>query len=131
MKRLIWKLRGELFLLKWWFKIKFFSNKELTLLISYLKEYEAWKNKKIICSAIKLPSWTVVTGLRHNHCFETIFLLKEKLKPWTEIQWFIDNKNKFLEREEALKVILNNRQVIAGDREFLKTQKILFSEDLY
>lgn len=87
--------------------------------------------KKIICSAIKLKDWTIITWLRHWDCYKTVFLFKQKLIPWTEEQWFINSKGWFQTREEALLIILWNKQEIRWDREFLKTQTILFSEDLY
>jgi len=87
--------------------------------------------EKIVCAAIQLKNWEIITWLRHSHCYKTIFYFKKDWKYETEIQWFINQKWEFKTREEALKIILENNQEIRWDREFLKTQKILFSEDLY
>lgn len=82
-------------------------------------------------AAIKLEDGVVVVWKRHSDCYKALVESEKPFKPGTEIQGFVKSKSIFVTREEALKIILENDQKIRGDREFLKTQKILFSEDLY
>lgn len=87
--------------------------------------------RKIICSAILLPTWEIITWLRHHNCLNTITLLKDWQKTSMEAQWFIDNKGKFVTRKEAREIILNNNQIIRSTREDIKKDTYLYSEDLY
>lgn len=77
----------------------------------------------------------VITGRRHHNCifiFSKIFRYpydEKALKIMqTEIQGFLTNTNRFVDRKEAYKIAKEANQIITGDKEHPAG---LFSEDLY
>lgn len=69
----------------------------------------------------------VVCGRRHHNCFTTIAMLagiRKERKYLNEVQGFLTNTDRFVDREEAAQIALNAHQI-----EFEK--KSLYSEDLY
>ncbi len=93
----------------------------------------------IICAAIKVKGYdfkakevdTIVCGLRHGDCLETIKIMN--LVCEEKIQGFINHKGEFLNREEALKHALECGQLSATHRYYQRDHEIceLYSEDLY
>lgn len=112
----------------------------------------SWKNQdieKLICSAIwyndgkKHTQCNVSTtgdyhdatgivfcGLRHADCFGVLWLTLPDFKPTehNHIQGFLTNRNRFVDRKEALEIALNANQVT---KEELGEYKELFSEHVW
>jgi hypothetical protein len=102
------------------------------------------KHEYIICAAIwfddgidrELPeiqgrTGFVIAGRRHHNCFNTAHILTDgglrKDLPQQEVQGFLTNKNRFIDRHEAVKVAFEVKQT-----EFMSEHpQGLFSEDLY
>jgi hypothetical protein len=98
--------------------------------------------EKIICSAIwykELPTpvygptnvdkGIVFCGHRHPHCLHQMVAMtgKKQHEVGEEIQGFLTNLNRFVDRIEGAKIALANKQI--DKLEYSKTK--LFSEDLY
>lgn len=103
----------------------------------------------IVCSAIWYPNFPlvstkahlrnpinisdglVIVGLRHCHCIHmmnsitgmTAFEINNGIR---ETQGFITSQNRFVNREEALKIAFDCKQITKS-----LSDKILYSEDLY
>ena len=106
-----------------------------------MKEY-------IICSAIhyldnnihkeqpkNISTGYVICGRRHSNCYITVCILTvgssdseaiQKMKSIDNIQGFLTNKNRFLNREESYKLAVE-----AGQIEDKSSSKLLISEDLW
>lgn len=101
------------------------------------------KDEYIICAAIwfddeidrQLPeiesnTGYVIAGRRHHNCFFTASVLSEGGRiclPLKEVQGFLTNKNRFVDRKEAAEIAYK-----AGQIDQPTTHPIgLFSEDLY
>lgn len=69
----------------------------------------------------------VVCGRRHHNCFTTVAMLmgirKERLTK-EEVQGFLTNKDRFVNREEAAQIALASGQI-------KEPKKRLFSEDVW
>ena len=92
-------------------------------------------NEFIICAAIKhKDTGKIYLGHRHNHCLEASNgelswkLNREEISKIKRIQGFITNKNRFVDRIEALTIALANNQVL--DKKQIRGNE-LYSEDLY
>jgi hypothetical protein len=94
--------------------------------------------EKIICAAIhfndgrqypqqpsNIEKGLVIAGLRHCNCFGTMSATKFS-KATPNIQGFITNKNRFVNRKEAFAIAEKAGQLIAQHQ-----KDHLFSEDLY
>jgi hypothetical protein len=69
----------------------------------------------------------VIFGLRHN-IFDLLIMLYPNYKPdLCTHQGFLTSHNRFVERDEALKIAIRSAQV----DESLRSNKWLYSEDLY
>jgi hypothetical protein len=93
--------------------------------------YDDWSEIVHNCKNIK--SWVVISWYRHSHCYWVLWRY-ENLKDVDHKkvdQWFLTSQNRYVWREEALKIVLWNNQELRTPRERLKKVKILFSEDLY
>jgi len=86
----------------------------------------------IICVAIRVEkTGKIYYGHRHNHCIDAAngelswTMNRQEISKLKIHQGFITNKNRFVEREEALTIALANNHVkdIRGNE--------LYSEDLY
>lgn len=70
----------------------------------------------------------VVTGRRHHNCFYTVAACKctdaNRMDFGNQVQGFITNKDRFVNREEAGRIAFS-----AGQTD--KLREMLFSEDLY
>lgn len=102
------------------------------------------KDEYIICAAIwfddqidrELPeikgnTGFVIAGRRHHNCFHVASIFSENGKrknlPQKEVQGFLTNKNRFVDRTEAAKIAFEAKQIDEPT-----THPIgLFSEDLY
>lgn len=74
-------------------------------------------------SAVVFPNGKVYTGKRHHDCFRAAFEAGEP-SPRHEIQGFVLEDGRFVDREEAARIAFEAGQI--------KTRlKTLFSEDLY
>ena len=102
------------------------------------------REEYILCSAIyfndgnkhihqpqNIDTGFVVCGRRHHNCFATfkaMGLIKpnriERIERIDEVQGFITNTDRFVDREEACKIAFEYGQI-------KELKKILFSEDLY
>lgn len=96
--------------------------------------------EKILCAAIlfddkkeyvhqpkNIKSGLVICGRRHHNCFAIYTALRGAPKGKSDIvviQGFLTNTDRFVDREEALKIALNAGQTTT-------TNSQLFSEDLY
>jgi hypothetical protein len=97
--------------------------------------------EQIICAAIwypkvepratnrpvNTPGGVVLCGHRHGHIISQVMALtgKKQFEMGESIQGFLTNKNRFLNREEAAKLHIEN----GGKLNY--SSKDLFSEDLY
>jgi hypothetical protein len=94
--------------------------------------------EKIICAAIhfddgreypqqpfNIKKGLVIAGLRHCNCFGTMSATRFS-KATPNIQGFITNKNRFVNRKEAFVIAVKADQIITQ----LQSDN-LFSEDLY
>jgi hypothetical protein len=97
--------------------------------------------EKIICSAIwyknlntahllpiNINKGVVICGHHHAHCIYTIHALSDKRQAelGESVQGFLTNKNRFIDRMEALEIAIKANQLIEpvyGDE--------LFSENIY
>lgn len=98
--------------------------------------------EKIICSAIwykELPTpvynpinvdkGIVFCGHRHPHCLHQMVAMtgKRQCEVGEEVQGFLTNKNRFVDRVEGAEIALNSKQITKLNYNKNK----LFSEDLY
>lgn len=69
------------------------------------------------------------SGQRHLHCLRTMNVLtgKKQHEAGEEIQGFLTNKNRFVDRTEAMSIAINAKQIIEG--KYSNTE--LYSEDLW
>lgn len=89
----------------------------------------------IICAAIKHEdSGKIFYGHRHSHCLDASngelswTLNRQEIYKIKRTQGFITNKNRFVDRHEALIIALANNQVI-DDKQIHGDE--LYSENLY
>jgi len=89
----------------------------------------------IICAAIRHEdTGKIYYGHRHNHCIDASngelswTLNRQEISKIKRTQGFITNKNRFVDRKEALQIALANNQVI--DIKQIRGNQ-LYSEDLY
>lgn len=89
----------------------------------------------IICAALKIEeTGKIYYGHRHNHCLDAANgalswkLNREQISKIKKIQGFITSTNRFVGREEALIIALENNQVL--NKEDIRGNQ-LYSEDLY
>lgn len=97
--------------------------------------------ERIICSAIwykDLPTPRIRTdrkkgmvfcGLRHPHCLHQMVAMtgKRQSEAGEEIQGFLTNKNRFVNRIEGAKIALKSGQI----KKLEYSSTWLYSEDLY
>jgi hypothetical protein len=81
---------------------------------------------RIVASAI-LQDGKVWTGKRHHNCIREI-VDKTGIRPVTGQQGFVTDESKFLSREEAMSLAIENGQVVEGKTHH---KRELFSEDLW
>ena len=91
--------------------------------------------EKIICAAIQHPDTKkVFYGHRHNHCLAAMnselswTMNRQQISSIHFIQGFVTSEGRFVGREEALIIALENDQVL--DKKEIRGDQ-LFSEDLY
>ena len=91
--------------------------------------------EKIICAAIKvIDTGKIYYGHRHDKCISSFndemswTLSRQEICKIKYIQGFITTNNRFVEREEALVIALENNQVL--DKNEIRGNK-LYSENLY
>lgn len=89
----------------------------------------------IICAAIRHEdTGKIYYGHRHNHCIDASngelswTLNRQEISKIKRTQGYITNKNRFVDRKEALQIALANNQVI--DIKQIRGNE-LYSEDLY
>lgn len=89
----------------------------------------------IICAAIKNEqTGKIYYGHRHHHCLEASngelswTMNRQEMTKVRRIQGFITNENRFVSREDALIIALENNQVL--DKTQIRGNQ-LYSEDLY
>lgn len=95
----------------------------------------------IICAAIwfqdgkkyehqpkNIESGMVIAGRRHHNCYYSLAAIAgldaRKMNFPKDIQGFLTNTNRFVDRKEAAEIALSAQQIS-------KPTKLLFSEDLY
>ena len=93
------------------------------------------KEEFIICAAIRLDdTGKIFYGHRHNHCFSAIYdelsyeMNRREINLLKKTQGFVTNLNRFVNREEALLIALENNQVL--NKNEIRGND-LYSEDLY
>ena len=79
----------------------------------------------IKCSAILLPNGKIYSGYRHSDCFAQI---PDDETRFGEVQGFITDKNLFVNRQMALQIAIDCKQVVEGKT---ISPSMLYSEDLY
>lgn len=88
----------------------------------------------IIGSAIKTQK-SIVVGLRHSDCYKVIASIYDDLlesKKEEHIEGFLTNDMQFVDRNQALKIVLKNKQKLRVHRDYLKRGRLaLISEDLW
>jgi hypothetical protein len=84
----------------------------------------------IICSAVQTNTGKIFRGHRHGDCYAAI--QTRHLAPSQELsaEGFITSKNRFVGREEALKLQLSAGIKSVGPEGYCDDER-LFSEDLY
>ena len=100
------------------------------------------KKEYILCSAIyfddgkehdhqpkNITTGYVICGRRHHNCFATAYTLDPEITylKFEKEQGFLTNLDRFVDRNEGLKIALEAEQVL----DVTKLGKQLFSEDLY
>lgn len=95
----------------------------------------------LVCAAIKLVNLqdndklndSIICGLRHGDCFETLGNFNVKVGLSHIIEGFIDNKGNFLNRKEAFLKAVDCGQLSQTTFEYKVSngENELFSEDLY
>ena len=80
----------------------------------------------IITAAIKTTNGNIYTGKRHAYCLNLIRMNSDTHK--NAIQGFLNDKNEFLTRQEALKEAIECGQIQGSDD---MIGSILTSEDLW
>ena len=86
----------------------------------------------IICAAVKTPSGLIVRGHRHCDCYHNLSCRSEYKDPKSITfceEGFITSKNRYVGREEGLKIQLA-AGIKSADRDGYR-KDYLFSEDLY
>ena len=94
-----------------------------------------WVNDEIehVHQPINIKEGIVICGMRHHNCFYTMDAIGMKSFGTTSkgerkvIQGFLTSKNRFVDREDAVFVALQAKQV----KEIKFNETKLFSEDLY
>lgn len=100
-------------------------------------------NEYIICAAIhfddgnvhvhqpkNIDTGFVVAGWRHHNCFATLAIISKKTtkqKEFAQVQGFLTNTGRFVDREEGAKIALGCKQIARLNY----GKNILYSEDLY
>lgn len=91
--------------------------------------------ERIICAANRIAKLDkIFYGHRHNHCFEAMndalswSMNRQEINKLEVEQGFLTSEGRFVDRKEALKIALENDQVI--DRTQIRGEN-LYSEDLY
>lgn len=71
----------------------------------------------------------VFSGHRHPDCLHQMVAMtgKKQHEVGEEIQGFLTNKNRFVDREEGARIALKSGQV----KELIFSKRLLYSEDLY
>ena len=80
----------------------------------------------------------VICGRRHHNCIGTFVLISgfpysdywQKIHN-TEIQGFITNTNRFVDRKEAYQIAFNANQIVGPNKGYSSNKIGLISEDLY
>jgi hypothetical protein len=119
------------------------SQEGLNEFVRTIKQVDKEPIEQITCSAIhfetdepcphqpkNIMTGFVVTGHRHNNCYTTASLLDPSFgyKKFSNVKGFLTNRNRFVDREEAMRIALKAGQVKAGDTQ---NETKLYSEDLY
>lgn len=102
------------------------------------------KIERIVCAAIhyddkaehthqpiNIKTGVVICGMRHHNCFYTLYALTKTNAPDKKfysktMQGFLTSHNRYVSRNEAFKIAMENGQI-----ENLHGRKELYSEDLY
>lgn len=83
--------------------------------------------RQVVCAAIRHKGGRIICGPRHHHCIRLAHDLGIYSNEWE--QGFVDQKNEFMTREEAMELAKERGQVqrySIGEH-----QTALYSEDLY
>ena len=89
---------------------------------------------KLVAAAIKFyPKDSkypqIVCGKRHCDCFEWMFKHQVEYDKTTQVQGFLTEDNRFVDRYEAMDIAFEERQLLNLDD--YKVAKPLFSEDVW
>ena len=87
--------------------------------------------KEYVHQPINIGSGYVVCGMRHHNCYMTVSVLSNGIvmQDKEDIQGFITNRNRFVDRKEAMELVIENGQCHNG--KLCNPRVGLFSEDLY
>jgi hypothetical protein len=85
----------------------------------------------ILCSAVEYNG-QIISGFRHNDCNDIIRSINPNYKPDRKNQGFLTSMNRFVDRKEAWRIAVANKQIkyglIASDN---GEDSSLVSENLY
>ena len=124
------KLRSE-FKEKHFLGNEAYTNEVADYWIEKIKQAVAQREKKIICSAIKMADGSIIRGHRHHDCIRTVREIPG-LKGIQLKRGFMNSDNQFTSREDA-RIIEETRRINEKDESrppFIHDTR-LFSEDLY
>ena len=90
--------------------------------------------ERIICSAIKFKrsndnTWCIYTGLRHSDCLYRMYLDHIEYEKGSEVQGFMTDKDRFVDRFEGLKIAKKSKQYHETN-EYTQLNS-LYSEDVW
>ena len=88
----------------------------------------------IICAAIKdNATGAVFGGIRHGNIYEAMHAAHILISYTNVTEGFLDEKNEFHDRKDALEIAMNCGQLSASTRQLKREhcESELYSEDLY
>lgn len=101
-----------------------------TLSFNQFVKTKKYKCNAIICCAMKIEDGTVITGYKHKDQYMQ-FRINQLFKMWSvyDIYGFVDMHGNFVDREEALIIVKENKQKFDADMNKHETE--LYFEGIY
>jgi len=93
---------------------------------------ENGRKRVVVCAAIKYGELIICSARHYDKRMHKIlrFINKDQLPPDKEIQGFIDQFGTFMDRFEAMEIVLGNKQSLDVERNGGEIKE-LYSEGLY
>jgi len=121
-------------------KYHFPIDEDVEIVNDYLKSSKP--TEYILCAAIhflddkvhehqpkNIQTGYVLTGRRHCNCYQSKWIFDKIMIH--NIQGFITNTNRFVDRKEAYKIAFEANQIIGPNKDYGENEIGLTSEDLY